>query len=258
MSIGVNKSRRVFLSAAGVTLVLPFLPSALWSRRAAAAPAAATTVPRRFIGWFNPNGMVMPNWTPNVVDGAQWTATQGTPLASSASATYTAANVGASSILYPLVAAGLQKKTLIITGLDHQNIAIPTPACTTDSVPGGHGSGTGCFLNMVGVNCESTDPTRTSLDQLLLPVLNAGASPLLPTGLQIGLQGDNDICDNTNCNFSRMISWSNGAAMPNLYDPQQIFLQLFGSSPTTGAPSDARCTRIWCCRPVSRSHRTRA
>ncbi|MGA3119950.1 MAG: DUF1552 domain-containing protein [Polyangiaceae bacterium] len=239
MSIGVNKSRRVFLSAAGVTLVLPFLPSALWSRRAAAAPAAATTVPRRFIGWFNPNGMVMPNWTPNVVDGAQWTATQGTPLASSASATYTAANVGASSILYPLVAAGLQKKTLIITGLDHQNIAIPTPACTTDSVPGGHGSGTGCFLNMVGVNCESTDPTRTSLDQLLLPVLNAGASPLLPTGLQIGLQGDNDICDNTNCNFSRMISWSNGAAMPNLYDPQQIFLQLFGSSPTTGAPTPA-------------------
>jgi len=27
--------------------------------------------------------------------------------------------------------------------------------------------------------------------------------------------------------------------MPNLYDPQQVFLQLFGSSPTTGAPTTA-------------------
>jgi len=191
------------------------------------------------MSWFLPNGMVMPNWTPAAADGAQWTATQGTPLASSASATFTASNVGASSILYPLVAAGLQKKTLIVTGLDHQNIAIPTPACSTDTVPGGHGSGTGCFLNMIGVNCESTDPNRTSLDQLLLPVLNAGGTPLLPSGLQIGVQGANGLCDNTNCNFSRMISWNKGAALPNLYDPQQVFLQLFGSSPATGAPTPA-------------------
>jgi hypothetical protein len=128
---------------------------------------------------------------------------------------------------------------VIITGLDHQNIAIPTPACTTDTVPGGHGSGTGCFLNMMGVNCESTNPTRTSLDQLLLPVLNAGGTPLLPTGLQIGVQGNNGLCDNTNCNFSRMISWNKGAAMPNLYDPLQVFTLLFGSSPKTGTPSAA-------------------
>jgi hypothetical protein len=237
MSIGVNKSRRVFLSAAGVTLVLPFLPSALWSRRAAAAPAASAAPPRRFMSWFVPNGMVMPNWTPAAASGAQWSATQGTPLASSASATFTSSNVGSASILYPLIAAGLQKKSLIITGLDHQNIAIPTPACSTDSVPGGHGSGTGCFLNMVGVNCEENDPNRTSLDQLLLPVLNAGGSPLLNTGLQIGVQGNNGLCDNTNCNYSRMISWNKGAALPNLYDPQQVFLQLFGSSAATGAPT---------------------
>jgi hypothetical protein len=237
MSFGVNKSRRVFLSAAGVTLVLPFLPSALWSRRAAAAPTASSTPPRRFFGWFNPNGMVMPNWTPAAASGAKWTSTQGTPLANSATATYT--GTGAASILYPLVAAGVQSKTLIVTGLDHQNIAIPTPACSTDTVPGGHGSGTGCFLNMMGVNCASTSALRTSLDQLLLPVLNAGGTPLLPTGLQVGLQGDNDICDNTNCNFSRMISWNKGAAMPNTYDPQQVFLLLFGSSPTTGAPTPA-------------------
>jgi uncharacterized protein DUF1552 len=238
MSIGVNKSRRVFLASAGVTLVLPFLPSALWSRRAS---AASTAVPRRFIGWFNPNGMVMPNWTPAAASGSPWTATAGTAAtaAASPSATYTATNVGASSILYPLIAAGVNKKTAIITGLDHQNIAIPTPACSTDTVPGGHGSGTGCFLNMMSVNCDSTNPARTSLDQLLLPVLNAGGSPLLPTGLQIGVQGDNDICDNTNCNFSRMISWNKGVAMPNTYDPQTVFLSLFGTSPTTGMTTPA-------------------
>jgi len=239
MSIGVNKSRRVFLASAGVTLVLPFLPSALWSRRASAATAA--TVPRRFMAWFNPNGMVMPNWTPSVASGSPWTATAGTAAtaAASPSATYTAANVGTSSILYPLIAAGVNKKTTIITGLDHEKIAIPTPACSTDTVPGGHGSGTGCFLNMMGVNCESTSPLRTSLDQLLLPVLNAGGNPLLPTGLQIGVQGDNDICDNTNCNFSRMISWNKGVAMPNTYDPQTVFLSLFGSSTSTGTPTPA-------------------
>jgi Protein of unknown function (DUF1552) len=239
MSFRINKSRRLFLSSAGVTMVLPFLPSALWSRRAAAAPAAGAAPPRRFLSWFLPNGMVMPNWTPAAASGAQWTATQGTPLASSASATFTASNVGNASILYPLVAAGLQKKTLILTGLDHQNIALPTPSCSSDAVPGGHGSGTGCFLNMMSVNCDSTSPNRTSLDQLLLPVLNAGGAPLLNTGLQIGVQGNNGICDNTNCNFSRMISWNKGAALPNLYDPQQVFLQLFGSSPTTGAPTAA-------------------
>jgi len=229
MSIGVNKSRRLFLSAAGVTLMLPFLPSALWSRK---AYGATTTVPRRFMAWFLPNGMVMPNWTPSVASGSPWTATAGTPLASSASATYTTS--GNSPILYPLIAAGLNKKTTIITGLDHQNIAIPTPACSSDTVPGGHGSGTGCFLNMMGVNCESTNPTRTSLDQLLLPVLNAGGSPLQPTGVQIGVQGNNGLCDNTNCNFSRMISWNKGAAMPNLYDPLQVFTLLFSSTSATG------------------------
>ena len=235
MSIGVNKwSRRLFLSGAGVTLALPFLPSAIWSRK---AKAATMGVPRRFMGWFLPNGMVMPYWTPSVASGSQWTATQGTTLAASASATYTKS--GSSSSLYPLIAAGLNKKTVIISGLDHQNIAIPTPSCSSDTVPGGHGSGTGCFLNMVGVNCESNSPNRTSLDQLLLPVLNAGGNLVLPTGLQLGVQGNNGICDNTNCNFSRMISWNKGAAMPNLYDPLQVFTRLFSSAAPTGASGAA-------------------
>ena len=161
MSIGVNKSRRVFLSGAGVTLVLPFLPSAIWSR-GRRQRAAATGAPRRFMAWFNPNGMVMPNWTPSVGRRRR----RGPPPRARRSQPPRRRRTrrrrsGSSSILYPLVAAGLNQKTVVISGLDHQNIAIPTPACSTDTVPGGHGSGTGCFLNMVGVNCESTS-TRTA------------------------------------------------------------------------------------------------
>jgi hypothetical protein len=183
--------------------------------------------------------MVMPNWTPSVADGQQWTATAaaGTATQGVPASTFSASTVGTSSILYPLVAAGLQKKTLIVTGLDHESLAVPTPACA--GPPGGHGAGTGCFLNMLSVNCNDTSTARTSLDQMLLPVLNAGASPLLPTGLQVGLQGDNGLCDAVNCNFSRMISWKKGVAMPVTADPQQVFLQLFGSMPSTGAPTPA-------------------
>jgi hypothetical protein len=96
---------------------------------------------------------------------------------------------------------------------------------------------------MISIDNDDAGTTRTSLDQALLPVLNAGAPPLLPTGLQIALQGDNALCGNANCNFSRVISWSDGAALPNIYDPQQVFQQMFGASLTTGAPTPANTQR---------------
>ncbi len=212
------KSRRLFLSAAGVSIALPFLPSALWSRRASAAGAA--TPPRRFLSWFVPNGMVMYDFTPSTV-GTGWT-----PPA----------------ILAPL--APVQKKIAILTGLDHEQIALPQPS-PTGSPPGGHGSGTGCFLSMMSVDGHATDATRTSLDQMLLPVLNAGSAPRM-TSMQIGLQGDNGLCDRADCNFSRAISWKNGAALPNQYDPSLLFDSMFSGAttttptPTTTAASMAR------------------
>ena len=55
-------SRRVVLrGAGGVAMTLPFLESALWTRRAGAQAAA---FPRRFMAWFLPNGMNMQTWTP--------------------------------------------------------------------------------------------------------------------------------------------------------------------------------------------------
>ena len=135
-----NRSRRLFLGAAAVTVALPFLPSALWTRRAG---AASCTPPRRFMAWFVPNGFNMPDWTP-ATTGTAWKAT---PIST------------------PLEA--IRSKILILTGLGHQQTAEPADP------PAGHGSGTGCFLNMIPVNGHETDKARISLDQALLSALNA-------------------------------------------------------------------------------------
>jgi len=206
------KSRRLFLAGAGVSLTLPFLPSALWTRRAQAAAGAA---PRRFLSWFVPNGMVMNNFTPATV-GTGW---------------------ALPTILAPL--AAVQKKIAILTGLDHEALALPQPS-PTGSPPGGHGSGTGIMLNMMSVDGHATDATRISVDQLLLPVLNAGTAPRM-SSMQIGLQGDNGLCDRADCSFSRTLSWKNGAALPPIYDPSLLFDAMFSgaTSAATGMPTPA-------------------
>lgn len=199
-------SRRLFLGGAAVSVALPFLPSAFWSRR---AQAAACTPPRRFMAWFVPNGFVMPDWTPTTT-GTGWTA--------------------------PKIAAPLEplrNKIAILTGLDHQDTAEPA------SPPGGHGAGTGCFLNMIPVNGHETDKTRVSLDQVLLPVLNDPTCPTALPSLQLGVQGDNGLCDRASCSFSRAISWKNGTPMPNIYDPQQCFDRMFAGFNPMMSDADA-------------------
>lgn len=198
-------SRRLFLSTAAVTVALPFLPSALWSRRAG---AAACTPPRRFMAWFVPNGFHMPAWTPTTT-GTNWQPT---------------------TISMPL--EPLRKKIMIVTGLDHHATAEP------GSPPGGHGAGTGIFLNMIPVHGHETDKARVSLDQALLPALNPPSctAPLLPS-LQVGVQGDNGLCDRASCDFSRVISWNKGTPMPNIYDPQQCFDRMFAGAAPSSSPT---------------------
>jgi len=197
-----RQSRRLFLAGAGVTLALPFLPSALWSRRAGAATCVP---PRRFMAWLAPNGMNMPDWTPTTA-GMGWTSTP---------------------ILAPL--EPIRNKVLIVTGLDHEAIAVPEPS-PTGNPPGPYAAGTGCFLNMVPVDGhDATDPTRISLDQALLPVLNSadcGAPPSL-TSISIGLGGDNIICDYADCAFTRALSWNSGMVLPAIYDPALLFDAMF-------------------------------
>jgi hypothetical protein len=185
--------RRHFLGSAAVVLSLPFLAS-LEPRK---ARAASCTPPKRFISWFVPNGMVMTHWTPTTT-GTTWEMTE---------------------ILKPL--EPIRNKILVVSGLDHHQTAEPaTP-------PNGHASGTGCFLNMIPVNGNQNNANRTSVDQLLLPVLNpAECMPRLPS-LQLGLQGENGLCDQGPCIFSRAISWNNGTPLPYIADPRQAFDTMF-------------------------------
>ncbi len=196
-----RSSRRMFLGKAGVTLALPFLPSAFWSRRSG---AAICTPPRRFMAWFAPNGMVMPPWTPTTTDGTNsWTMTP---------------------ILAPL--APVRNKLVILTGLDHQDIAVPPPGSPTS--PTEPATGTGCFLTMLPVEGHETDPSRTSLDQALLPALNSPAcgTPKFPS-LQLSLDYLNGACGMSNCAFTRTISWTGGVPWPTISDPGILWDKLF-------------------------------
>jgi Protein of unknown function (DUF1552) len=193
-------SRRLVLKGAGgVSVALPFLASALWTRRAG---AAAITAPRRFMAWFIPNGFNMQGWTPvlGTKEGVK--------------------NWVANTISMPL--EPIRNKILIISGTDNQAIAIP------GNPPGDHGAGCGMFLNMLSVNGNLTSTARTSMDQMLLPYLNPAGSPQpkFPS-LQLGLQGDNGLCDRVDCTFSRALSWIKGAPQPNIYDPALLWDKLF-------------------------------
>lgn len=205
MRRGIN--RRQFLGGAAVCLSLPFLPS-LVPRNARAASCAP---PKRFVSWFVPNGMIMPDWTPTTT-GTGWTMPP---------------------ILAPL--APVRDKILVISGLDHHQTAEPaTP-------PNGHASGTGCFLNMIPVRGNENNANRTSVDQVLLPALNPAECVPAQASLQFGVQGQNGLCDQGPCNFSRNISWNRGVPLTYLSDPQAAFDKMFmGTDPVMGDMDAAR------------------
>jgi len=200
-------------------MTLPFLESALWTRRSGAQNMVA---PRRFVAWFVPNGMNMQTWTP--------------VLGSQAGVT----NWVATPALTPLEA--LRKKILLVSGTDNQAISVP------GSPPGDHGAGTGIFLNGLSVASNLKSTARTSVDQLLIPMLNpaTGSRTKFPV-LNLGLQGDNGLCDRVDCTFSRAMSWLKGAPQPNIYDPGLLWDKLFKDfAPSAGgnAAGDAAAKQL--------------
>ena len=214
-------SRRVVLrGAGGVAMTLPFLESALWTRRSGAQTVAT---PKRFVAWFVPNGMNMQTWTP--------------VLGSQAGVT----NWVATPALAPLEA--IRKKILLVSGTDNQAISVP------GSPPGDHGAGTGIFLNGLSVAGNLKSTARTSVDQLLIPMLNpaTGSRTKFPV-LNLGLQGDNGLCDRVDCTFSRALSWIKGAPQPNIYDPGLLWDKLFKDfvAPSAGgnAAADAAAKQL--------------
>ena len=84
-------NRRAFLGGAGAMIALPLLASL----RPRIARGADPVVPRRFVGFYLPCGIVMSNWTP-ASEGPAWT----------------------SPILAPLDAH--RGKVLVLTGIDNK------------------------------------------------------------------------------------------------------------------------------------------
>ncbi len=175
-------SRRMFLGGAGAMIALPFFESLMPRFARGGAPA----VPKRFVGFFVPNGIEMANWTPTT-EGVNYTLPQ-------------------NAILAPLMP--YRSKVLIPSGLDN----LPG---RPDSI-GDHGSGCGSFMTAVHVaKTEGADiKNGVSVDQLAAQSLGNGVRY---RSLELGIEAGASVggCDSGySCAYTRNISWS-GPTTPN-------------------------------------------
>jgi hypothetical protein len=178
------------------------------------ARAASCTPPQRFITFFVPNGIHMPDWTPTTT-GTDWAMPY---------------------ILSPL--EPIRKKIAIVTGIDYQHTAMPSEP------PGGHGSGTGAFLTMMPVAGNDKNPARISLDQKIAKSTAACSRPL--PSLQLGLTCKGDGSDHTpSISFIETISWDANTPKAFKDDPQLNFDNIFkGADPNASATDAARRAAI--------------
>jgi hypothetical protein len=198
-------SRRRFLGSSAAVISLPYLPSVV-ERHAEAAASCANI--QRFIVFFAPNGIYMPDFTPTTT-GKDWAIPH---------------------ILQPL--EPIRSKITVITGIDYQDTAEP------EDPPGGHGSGTGAFLTLMPVHGNDKNPDRISLDQKIAQGTAACGRPL--PSLQLGLTCRGDGSDKVpNLAFIETISWSANKPLPFKDDPQQNFDRIFAGVQVGAQPADA-------------------
>jgi hypothetical protein len=197
-------SRRRFLLGAAATIGLPFLPSVMGGESRALAACGA---PQRFLSWFLPCGVVMPDWTPTTT-GTGWTMPY---------------------ILTPL--APVQSKIVVLTGHDHM--------VSTTSNPGGHSAGTAGFLTMRKIANAYNDVNRTSLDQLIAKQSAACNRPV--ASLQLSVDVPQDTCDAAPCPYVHTVSYDANNPLPHQLSPLNAFNSLFaGTSPTASAADALR------------------
>ena len=197
-------SRRRFLGSAAAVVGLPYLPS-LVEREAQAA--SSCTTPQRFIAFFVPNGIHMPDFTP-AAKGKDWA--------------------------MPYILKSLEPirdKIAVVTGIDYHQTAYPSDP------PGGHGSGTGAFLTMMPVAKNDKNPDRISLDQKIAKKISCNR-PL--KSLQLGLTCKGDGSDHVpNIAFIETISWDANTPLPFRDDPKQNFDKLFQGVDPGASNADA-------------------
>jgi hypothetical protein len=198
------------LGSAAAVIGLPYLPS-LVERDAQAQAACAGR--QRFIAFFVPNGIHMPDFTPAAA-GQDWA--------------------------MPYVLQSLEpirNKISVVTGIDYHQTAMP------GEPPGGHGSGTGAFLTMMPVYQNDKNAARISLDQKIAKQTAACSRPL--PSLQLGMTCKGDGSDRVpNIAFIETISWDANTPKPFKDDPQQNFDRIFAGVDPGATDADAERRRV--------------
>lgn len=195
-------NRRTVLKGLGTALALPLF-DAMIPLRARAATGAALTPPRRMAFIFVPNGVHMPDWTPET-DGADFELPK---------------------ILAPL--AQVKDQLLVFTNLAQQK------AFPNGDGPGDHARALATFLT--GCQAYKTNGANirvgTSVDQVAAQQIGHRTKfPSLELGLDKGAQSGN--CDSGySCAYSSNVSWrSPTQPVPKEIDPRVVFERLFGSA----------------------------
>ena len=191
--------RRLFLKGVGATLGLPVLNAMLPSNGWAAGASGA---PNRMAFIFVPNGVIVPDWTPQG-EGADWQL---------------------SPTLEPL--ANVKDRICVMTGLAQDN------AEAKGDGPGDHARSASAFLT--GAHPVKTDgvdiKVGISVDQVAAEKI--GAATRLPS-LELGIEGGRNAgqCDSGySCAYSNNISWKTPSTpMSKEINPKLVFERMFGA-----------------------------
>jgi len=184
--------RRLFLGGAAVTIALPFFESLV--PREARGQAAA--VPKRFLGFFAPNGFDMADFRP--------TSATGQPL-----------------VLGPMMASLEPFK-------DHLLVLGALQNTKQDHPLGDHSGGIGAMLTNRTVIYDTEKMGGPSIDQLVAKQIGGGTK--IASLSLAGEPGATDgSCDSGyRCSVGNHISFdTSGVPLPKLYDTGTIFDQLF-------------------------------
>ena len=199
-----QSSRRLFLRGAAVAMGLPFLESMPGLARAATAASCAPA--KRFLSFYLPCGVVMPDWTPTTT-GVGWTMPY---------------------ILAPL--EPVRNKILVLTGLDHMK--------TVNSAPGGHSAGTAGYMTMRPLSNNYNDANRTSLDQVIAEQSAACNRPL--PSMQLSVAVPEDSCDSAPCPYVHTVSYNKNTPLPHETSPKAAFDRLFAGYDPKASTADAQ------------------
>jgi len=198
-----TRSRRAFLRGLSATIALPFLESVpMVAAVGSGKSSSSAMLPRRMAFIYIPNGVQVPEWTPER-EGANYELTP---------------------ILEPL--KPFQRDFLVLTGLTHDK------ARGNDDGGGDHARS--CATYLTGVQPVKTGGADIrlgpSVDQIAANAIGRD-NPLRSLELGCDKGSKPGPCDSGySCAYTRNISWrSETTPMPKEVDPRVVFERMFGS-----------------------------